>query len=254
MFLPRIVESSRLVVAGSDCRAETEPAIDESLAALQSLFGPQLPLTAADRSTIGVLTRDLAIALAELAGGERGRAVLFAAAATAVWEIVLERDGADVLFSLFRPGPLPELALTSQPVSLSVAGAAAMRALDAAEEAVEAAISTPASVSVASASNVDVNADGIADVAVTITPTLVQAFVVRNSALVLTNAAQVGCALGQAQAFGVVGAATGNSLCALTLYDLRVVATQAATNTSVQLHQGVAIQVPADAVCALVPC
>ena len=124
----------------------------------------------------------------------------------------------------------------------------------AAEEAVEAAISLPASVSVASAANIDVNADGTPDVAVAITPTLVQAFVVKNSALVLTNAGQVGCALGQAQAFGVVGAATGNSLCALTLYDLRVVATQAATNTSVELHQGVAIQVPADSVCALVPC
>ncbi len=124
----------------------------------------------------------------------------------------------------------------------------------AAEEAVEAAISTPASVSVASASSIDINADGIPDVAVAITPTLLQAHVKKNSALNLTDPGQLGCTLGQAQAFGVVGAATGNSLCALTLYDLRVVATQAATNTSVELHQGVSIQVPADSVCLVVSC
>ncbi len=124
----------------------------------------------------------------------------------------------------------------------------------AAEEAIEAAISLPTSVSVASTANIDINADGTADVAVTITPTLVQAFVRRNSALNLLDPGQVGCALGQAQAFGVVGAATGNSLCALTLYDLQVVATEAATNTSVELHQGISIQVPADSVCAMVPC
>lgn len=124
----------------------------------------------------------------------------------------------------------------------------------AAEEAVEVAVSMPSSVTIASASTVDVNGDGIADVSITITPTLQQAYVKKNSALDLTDPGQHGCTLGQAQAFGVVGAATGNSLCAATLYDLRVVATQAATNTSVELHQGVAVQVPADSVCTVVTC
>jgi Tfp pilus assembly protein PilX len=124
----------------------------------------------------------------------------------------------------------------------------------AAEEAVEAAISMPGSVTIASASSVDVNADGTADVAITITPALVQAYVKKNSALDLTDPGQLGCTLGQAQSFGVVGAATGNSLCAATLYDLKVVATEAVTNTSVELHQGVSIQVPADTVCSMVAC
>ena len=124
----------------------------------------------------------------------------------------------------------------------------------AAEEAVEVAISSPTSVSVASTSSIDVNADGTPDVSITITPTLMQAHVKKNSALDLTDSGQLGCTLGQAQAFGVVGAATGNSLCASTLYDLRVVAREAATNTSVELHQGVSVQVPADSVCLLVPC
>ncbi|MBE0613898.1 MAG: hypothetical protein IH604_09560 [Burkholderiales bacterium] len=125
----------------------------------------------------------------------------------------------------------------------------------AAEEAVEAAISVPTSVSVASTTSVDINADGTSDVTVNITPTLLQAHVLKNSALNLTAASgQLGCTLGAAQAFGIVGAATGNSLCALTLYDLKVAATEASTSTSVELHQGVSVQVPADTVCSLVPC
>ena len=126
--------------------------------------------------------------------------------------------------------------------------------LRAAEEAVEAAISLPGSVYAASTANVDINADGTADVAVAITPTLQQAHVLKNSALNLANTGQLGCTLGTAQAFGIVGAATGNSLCALTLYDLKVVATEASTSTSVELRQGVSVQVPADTVCSLVPC
>lgn len=124
----------------------------------------------------------------------------------------------------------------------------------AAEEAVEVAISMPSSVTTASSTTVDVNADGTADVSITITPTLVQAYVKKNSALDLSDPGQLGCMLGQGQTFGVVGATSGNSLCAATLYDLGVVATEAATNTSVKLHQGVSLQVPADSVCSLVTC
>lgn len=124
----------------------------------------------------------------------------------------------------------------------------------AAEEAVEVAISTPTSVIGPSTGSIDVNADGVADVTYDVTPALVQAYVRTNSSLVLTNANDLGCALGQLQTFGVVGAATGNSLCAQTLYDLKVEAAQLTTNTRVELHQGVAIQVPADSICGVVTC
>lgn len=124
----------------------------------------------------------------------------------------------------------------------------------AAEEAIEVAISSPTSVTGPSSGSVDINADGVPDVTTTVTPTLMQAFVRTNNQLNLANPNDLGCALGQAQAFGVVGAATGNSLCAATLYDLKVEAAQATTNTRVELHQGVAIQVPADSVCGVVPC
>ncbi len=124
----------------------------------------------------------------------------------------------------------------------------------AAEEAVETAISATASISTPSTASVDVNGDGTPDVAITITPTLTQAYVKKNSAINMNNAAEVGCTLGTAQTFGQVGTATGNSLCAATLYDLRVDARDTVTNTTIELHQGISIQVPADQVCSLVPC
>lgn len=174
--------------------------------------------------------------------------------------VSLRREkGATLLIGLIMLVLLTLMAITSFNLgksNLQIVGNMQFRneTVRAAEEAVEAAISLPSSVSIASASNVDVNADGVADVAVTITPTLVQAYVKKNAALNLSDPGQLGCTLGQAQSFGVVGAATGNSLCAATLYDLRVVAREAATNTTVELHQGVAVQVPADTVCSVVPC
>jgi len=169
------------------------------------------------------------------------------------------QKGATLLIGLIMLVLLTLMAITSFNLgksNLQIVGNMQFRneTLRAAEEAVEAAISTPGSVSIASASSVDVNADGTPDVSVTITPTLVQANIKKNSALDLNDPGQLGCTLGAAQAFGIVGAATGNSLCAATLYDLQVVAKEASTNASVELHQGVSIQVPADTVCALVPC
>ena len=116
-----------------------------------------------------------------------------------------------------------------------------------AEKAVETAISSPTGVTVGSTSS----AGGFN---VTVTPTLVQAHVKKNSAINLANPAELGCTLGAAQTFGVDGAATGNSLCATTLYNLRVTADDRVTNASVVMDQGVSVQVSADKVCSLVPC
>lgn len=170
-----------------------------------------------------------------------------------------KQKGATLLVGLIMLVLLTLMAVTSFRLgrgNLQIVGNMQFRneTLRAAEERVEAAISMPDSITVASAANVDINADGTPDVAVTITPTLVNGYVLKNSAIILSDPDQLGCTLGQAQAFGVVGAATGNSLCARTLYDLAVVATEAATNTRVELHQGVSIRVPADSVCAYVGC
>jgi len=166
------------------------------------------------------------------------------------------QKGATLLVGLIMLVLLTLMAVTSFRLgksNLQIVGNMQFRTetLRAAEEVLEASISVPTSVTTASTANVDINADGTPDVAVTVTPTLTRAYVLTNTSL---TPSQLGCALGQAQAFGVVGAAVGNSLCARTLYDLRVQATEASTNTSVEVHQGVAVQVPADTICSAVPC
>ena len=169
------------------------------------------------------------------------------------------QSGATLLIGLIMLVLLTLMAVTSFNLgksNLQIVGNMQFRneTVRAAEQAVEQAISTPASVSMPSTASVDINGDGKPDVGVTITPTLVQANIKKNSAIDLTDPGQLGCTVGQVQSFGIVGAATGNSLCASTLYDLKVVAKEAATNASVELHQGVSVQVPADTVCSLVPC
>lgn len=127
--------------------------------------------------------------------------------------------------------------------------------LRAAEQIVELSISKPGGITLSPPPySVGMNENGKPDVVVTVTPQLVQAYVKKNSVINLNDPGQIGCTLGTAQVFGIAGAATGNSLCASALYDLAVVAKEAATNASVELHQGISIQVPADTVCALVAC
>ena len=116
-----------------------------------------------------------------------------------------------------------------------------------AEKAVEAAISTPTGVSLAT----NTSANGYT---VKITPVQVQAHVKKNSVININNPSEVGCTLGAAQTFGVEGAATGNSLCAEALYNLKVEAKDDKTNAAVVVDQGVSVQVPADSVCKLVAC
>lgn len=60
---------------------------------------------------LGVVLADLANAVAELADGERARASVRASVGPKAWEIGVERDGHDVLVSVFRPGTLPEVVL-----------------------------------------------------------------------------------------------------------------------------------------------
>lgn len=89
---------------------------------------------------------------------------------------------------------------------------------------------------------------------VKVEPELVQGFVRKNNTLNLSDPGEVGCSLGTAQTFGIVGSSTGNSLCALTLYNVKVTAEDTRTKAKVVIDQGVAIQVSADAICSKVVC
>lgn len=55
--------------------------------------------------------RDLSLAAADLASGRRERDTVRYYQRDEAWEVSLERDGADVLISVFRAGPEPEIAV-----------------------------------------------------------------------------------------------------------------------------------------------
>lgn len=94
----------------------------------------------------------------------------------------------------------------------------------------------------------DVNGDGSNDVTVTMSPQpcIKKSQVVKNSQLDLTKADDAGCATGATQNLGVAGAATGDSLCADTTWELTAVAADSVTQASVTAVQGVALRVAAD--------
>lgn len=139
-------------------------------------------------------------------------------------------------------------------------------ALVAAQETIEAAISTtrlfespanifPAPCAGANTKCVDSNGDGQMDVTVTLTPTpsCVKAATVKSVALNLSNAEDVGCAVSAAQSFGVAGAATGDSLCADSLWEVAAVAVDTQAQATVTVTQGVAVRVSTDNIATSCP-
>lgn len=95
---------------------------------------------------------------------------------------------------------------------------------------------------------IDVNADGVNDITVTLTPApvCVKAQIIKNSSLDLADTEDAGCSVGSAQNFGVAGAATGNSECANSVWDVNAVAIDNTTQASVKVTQGIAVRVARD--------
>ncbi len=73
---------------------------------------------------------ELARAVAALAGGRRDRATLQLYCENEVWELGLEADGADVLVTVFRAGPDPEVAVHERRVTLAALRGGTLTALD----------------------------------------------------------------------------------------------------------------------------
>lgn len=94
----------------------------------------------------------------------------------------------------------------------------------------------------------DLNADGVDDVTVTIDPPphCIQAKIIPVNALDLTNEEDRGCLQGVAQTFGIAGAPSADSLCADTLFEVTAVATDAVTAAKVTLAEGVAVRTTSD--------
>jgi outer membrane protein assembly factor BamB len=92
---------------------------------LAPLVGDALPLATLDPANLAALVRDLAFALGELYRGTQRQTSVLAAPndGGASWEIGLERDGDDVLLSLFRQGSSPEVLVSERRLALGVVSA-----------------------------------------------------------------------------------------------------------------------------------
>lgn len=93
---------------------------------------------------------------------------------------------------------------------------------------------------------VDSDGDGNTDYNVTVAATCMKVRVIRNSELSLTNANDVPCVLGQAQNVGVVGALTGESLCADSTWQIDAKADDTTTATTLTASQGVSLRITRD--------
>lgn len=102
---------------------------------------------------------------------------------------------------------------------------------------------------------VDVNGDGGTDIIVTLTPTpsCIKAQPILNSNLDNTKASDTGCSVQAAQALGVAGAATGNSLCADSLWEATAVAQDNSTGAKFSVTQGIGVRVALDDITASCP-
>jgi Tfp pilus assembly protein PilX len=116
------------------------------------------------------------------------------------------------------------------------------------------AIGTPCD-STANTRCIDNNGDGTTDVRVALTPapTCVTAQSVMNTALDVSDTEQAGCITGMGQSYGIAGSVTGASLCSDSLWEINAVATDAVTEASVQVTQGVSVRVPTDDIATSCP-
>jgi Tfp pilus assembly protein PilX len=92
---------------------------------------------------------------------------------------------------------------------------------------------------------VDVNGDGTADVTVALTPQpkCISGAAIKNSELDFSKTDDLACSTGQSQTFGVEGSTNTNSLCAKSNWEVTAQATDAVTNTSATVVQGVSARI-----------
>ncbi|MGH8662064.1 MAG: pilus assembly PilX family protein [Burkholderiales bacterium] len=132
-------------------------------------------------------------------------------------------------------------------------------ALQATQQAIETVISTPLFIAnpanavlnpcgTANTLCADLSGDGTPDYTTRLNPapSCVAVKAIKVSELNFSNAEDLGCAAGQAQQFGVTGAAIGDSLCANATWDITAETTSSISRTRVTVTQGVAVRINAD--------
>jgi len=168
----------------------------------------------------------------------------------------IQQRGAALLVGLIMLVMLTLLALVSFKLgtgNLQIVGNAQQRkqAEFAAQGAVETLVSTPVftTAPVTVNSTVDVNGDGVADIAVAVTPTCVSAQIIPVSVLDFTKTEDQGCLVMAGQDFGTVGRASNDSMCANTLWDIEAVATDSTTSAQYKINHGAAVRVNKNTQC-----
>jgi hypothetical protein len=99
----------------------------------------------------------------------------------------------------------------------------------------------------------DTNGDTRTDVEVTIKsrsdpakPACIAVKIVKNAALNLAIADDLGCAVSASQSFGVAGAATGDSFCADSIWDVQATAVDTVTQAKATITEGMSVRVSSD--------
>jgi len=94
-----------------------------------------------------------------------------------------------------------------------------------------------------------VNGDNNPDINVTVAPTCDSIQPILVTQLDYTDPNDAGCLIGAAQNFGVTGASNNNSMCSNSVWDIQASATDAMSGANYVVDQGVAVRVPATAIC-----
>lgn len=102
---------------------------------------------------------------------------------------------------------------------------------------------------------IDVNGDSNADITVSLTPTptCIKAQPILNNTLSATDPNDIGCGIQAAQGFGIAGQATGNSLCADSMWQVTAVAKDNLTGAQYSVTEGIGVRVSTDDIAASCP-
>ena len=94
----------------------------------------------------------------------------------------------------------------------------------------------------------DVTGDGTPEYTTVLNPkpSCIEGRALKVSELNLSNPEDLSCAAGQQQQFGVANSGSGDSLCAITMWDITAQASSVSTATTVGVSQGISTRVTAD--------
>lgn len=94
----------------------------------------------------------------------------------------------------------------------------------------------------------DINGDGTQDITVTLNPApcIKKIQPIKNSELMVNDENDLACLMGASQNLGIEGAASNNSICANTVWEITAVAVDHVTGAEAEVTTGVAVRVSTD--------